>query len=604
MPAPLAEIELNDEQFEVVAAPAEARLLVIAGAGQGKTEVVARRIAHLVQDDGLTASEEILVLSFSRAAVTAVRTRLGLRDVSATNVRTFDSFASMLLLDAGIQPEGSFDERIRRTTQMLGAIEEAPYHVGMLRHIVIDEVQDLVGDRADFVRSVLSWLPADAGITALGDPLQGVFDFQLRGSLSQTTSEDFLRELGRTFGCELKSLGRNYRARGGIPKRVVQLGEELWRCSTEVRQSELIDDLYLDIPDRREIEEWYRLITPAQGTSIRTAVLCAINADVLRVSRFLNEHSVPHAVRRQAQDFGAARWIAGALGHLPGPKERRSEIETALARLLGDDRVEPSWNELKSAEGRTRDFDALDLLRVNSLVRARALPLALTEPDVSSVIVSTIHRAKGLEFDSVFIVEPTYVPPGEKLLARVRRDYVALSRARDSIFKCKLSPPDSLIRQEPRIGGRLAEDVWRKSRQGSWTQAFEFQYGDVESDCPASSRTVTAAQVQINLRSISGVGVSVSAQLDGHESSDSTPSYLLFANGVLIGRTSSFFNNAFATIFGWLPKFPKTIDGLSLVAVETVAGDPRVSEREGVGSSGFWLVPRLVGMARPNLSRK
>ena len=59
------ELNLNDEQLAIVEAAVDARLLVIAGAGQGKTEVVASRIDYLVKSDDLSASREILVLSFS-----------------------------------------------------------------------------------------------------------------------------------------------------------------------------------------------------------------------------------------------------------------------------------------------------------------------------------------------------------------------------------------------------------------------------------------------------------------------------------------------------------------------------------------------------------
>lgn len=387
-------VELNDEQLSIVEAPANARLLVIAGAGQGKTEVVVSRIDALVQNEGLTASEEVLVLSFSRAAVSAVRTRLDVRDVARATVRTFDSFASVLLLDAGIQAEGGFDARIRRATQLLKEAEEAPHDVELLRHIVIDEVQDLVGDRADFVTAILNWLDDDAGITALGDPLQGVYDFQLEDSLSKTSSQDVFDALTSRFKCERVGLGKNYRARGKLPKKVVLLGDELRRTEDGDDAEALLEDLVLDLPDRGEIDEWYDLLTPGNGKT--TAVLCTTNADVLRVSRYLNEHGISHAVRRQAQDFGAAKWIAGALGPLPGPKERRSEVEAALERLLAKHEVEEKWNELKAAEGRMREFDNLDIFRVSRLVKARALPLPLTEPDASSVIVSTIHRAKGL----------------------------------------------------------------------------------------------------------------------------------------------------------------------------------------------------------------
>lgn len=595
-------VELNDEQRAVVEAPAEARLLVVAGAGQGKTEVVVSRIESLVQNDGLTASEEVLVLSFSRAAVSAVRTRLDLRDAPPANVRTFDSFASVLLLDADIQPEGSFDARIRRATQLLNEVEKAPPHVELLRHIVIDEVQDLVGDRADFVLAILESLADAAGITALGDPLQGVFDFQLGDASSKTDSDDVFDMLTDVFGCEIVGLGKNYRARGKLPKQVVLLGDQLRDIDDSGTAEALLDDLMLDIPHRGGIDDWYDLLTPKWG---KVAVLCPTNADVLRVSRYLNEKGVAHAVRRQAQDFGAAKWIAGSLGCLPGPKERRSEVEAALERLLADHDVEQRWRDLKAAEGRTREFDVLDLLRVNRLVRARALPLALTEPDRSSVIVSTIHRAKGLEFDSVFIVEPTWIPDDEDQWTRICRDYVALSRARDQIFLCNLPKPKSIIRSDNRLWGRFKEEAWsRKKRGANWTRALEFQYNDVETLRPASAHGVSANDVQALLQSDDLVGAPLWAELDDAESTSEIPSYLLVTeDGSTVGRTSVDFGNVFEKAFGWLDQRPRLIDGLSLVSVETVAGDPRESEKVGLGSSGFWLVPRVTGLARPVLSR-
>lgn len=598
----LHEIELNEQQRDVVEAAADTRLLVIAGAGQGKTEVVVSRINSLVQDEGLTASDEILVLSFSRAAVSAVRSRLDARDVAAANVRTFDSFASVLLLGADIQPEGSFDARIRRATQLLKNADESPDEVKPLRHVVLDEVQDLVGDRADFVVSLLNWLDAEAGITALGDPLQGVYDFQLEDSLSKTSAEDVFEQLTDSFGCDTVGLGKNYRARGKFPKQVVLLGDALRATQNGAVAERLLEDLALDLPYRGEIKDWYDLVTPPMGK--KTAVLCTTNADVLRVSRYLNEKSVAHAVRRQSQDFGAARWIAGALGSLPGPKERRSEVEAALERLLAEGDVSQKWSELKSAEGRSRDFDSLDLHRMSSLVRARALPLPLTEPDLSSVIVSTIHRAKGLEFDSVFVVEPSWVPDDEDSWTRVRREYVALSRARDHIFTCQLPQPKSMIKADDRLWGRFKEEAWsRKKRGATWTKSFEFLYGDVETAYPACTHDVDARRIQQTLQSLDQVGTRVYAELDEAESTAESPSYLLVTQDQQpLGRTSAAFDQAFQKAFGWLKNRPMVIDGLSLVSVETVAGDYRESERAGLGSSGFWLVPRITGLARPDLN--
>ena len=63
-----------------------------------------------------------------------------------------------------------------------------------------------------------------------------------------------------------------------------------------------------------------------------------------------------------------------------GPEGAAVVVEASLAAHLGEGDVDLRWNELKSAEGRTREFDSLDLIRLNRLVSAEA-PLP-TEPDL------------------------------------------------------------------------------------------------------------------------------------------------------------------------------------------------------------------------------
>ena len=94
-------------------------------------------------------------------------------------VATVDALATRILIEQGVDPTGlGFDARITRLLRMLqgGEVDEALPDV---RHVIVDEVQDVVGVRARLIAVLLEHLPASVGFTMLGDPKQGIYDFQL-----------------------------------------------------------------------------------------------------------------------------------------------------------------------------------------------------------------------------------------------------------------------------------------------------------------------------------------------------------------------------------------------------------------------------------------
>jgi ATP-dependent DNA helicase RecQ len=66
----------SEDQRMIVNFQADARILVIVGPGMGKTHTLIYRLFHLAQKTGLPTSANILVIYFSRLAVTVILIRL------------------------------------------------------------------------------------------------------------------------------------------------------------------------------------------------------------------------------------------------------------------------------------------------------------------------------------------------------------------------------------------------------------------------------------------------------------------------------------------------------------------------------------------------
>jgi hypothetical protein len=199
----------------------------------------------------------------------------------------------------------------------------------------------------------------------------------------------------------------------------------------------------------------------------------------------------------------------------------------------------------------------------------------LREPS-TKVVASTVHRAKGQEFDNVVLIDPEswFTDPDSEGPA-ARRLFVAMSRARSRLTRGR-GISTKFWRKESR------EDVWLKtSPRGKGTVAIIIEpcharhLGPVTQDL---SPTVGAAVTWSRTDDIVTV------------ESDELPSWLASVDGVNVARTGETFGRLVRRL-----AFGDRVPGLSggrVEGKETLVG---ASVGSGPGRHGLWVGARVSG---------
>jgi len=269
---------LNEAQRQAVESD-HPRLLVIAGAGSGKTRVLTARVARLL-DDGVDPNQ-ILCVTFTRDAAAEMRERIEtLVRGSMPTIRTLHSWAMRVLRhrpepfnrdkdftvfddvdrqdiiracardlghkkwDRSKIPTLWRDEEVQElyesrklqsnafdyddlqacALQLLEADEWARQHwVGRYKHVLIDEYQDTNLVQVALVNGLLP-----ANLFVVGDPRQSIYGF--RGAVPQT-----IVDLATDHDFELIQLTTNYRSRPAIVEAANSVIGDAWKPMDSAR---------------------------------------------------------------------------------------------------------------------------------------------------------------------------------------------------------------------------------------------------------------------------------------------------------------------------------------------------------------------------------
>ena len=439
-------------QETVVSAPYEARAVVNAGPGTGKTWTLVERIVDLVYRQEVNP-ENIMILCFSRAAVEVIEQRL--KEAAAAGrigyeyhnlmIRTFDSFATYViswvmencpeLLPEGYSFEGQgYDARILTAISIMQKKRDI---VEQYEHLIVDEVQDLVGHRAELVLELLNILSDDCGFTLLGDSCQAIYDWQAGNDPSVISSERFYQELFEKWPrVHYWSFDANHRQSGDLAQLAVPYRDAILTGSMEDRNSAL--SRILSGLERAHVN----LLDPGDDLARFTeegtlGILTRTNAQALKISELLSNADIEHVVEKRAEQADLADWIARVFCDYPNETVNESLFTPYFVQACGADAVDrahSAWSALVSTQydGEVKSRYQVEELLEGVLRRGKTGELFSSVGTEARITVSNIHRAKGREFDSVLILEDLLTPQdkGTDDLQEHKVRYVAITRPR------------------------------------------------------------------------------------------------------------------------------------------------------------------------------
>nr|WP_256099256.1 ATP-dependent helicase [Variovorax sp. SG517] len=496
---------------QVAACEVQRSLVVTAGPGAGKTELLAQRADFLLRTGTCRYPQRILAISFkvdaSRNLKDRVRQRCGPELAARLDSHTFHAFAKRLIdrfrpvltgrdaLDADYtigtpkvpRRQIEFEDLVSLGVQILTNSNVARNAVRQTySHIFLDEFQDCTGPQYQLIQ--LAFHATGISLTAVGDTKQRIMGWA--GALEgvfQTFAQDF-NALPLSLYQNFRSLPRLRRMQNAMVKvmdpKAAMSDEDLSGNGGSVETLEFHDSQQEAEGLADMIEVW---IDDEGVAASEIAVLLSRQPELYadRLMAELTERGIPFRNEQSLQDLSAepaARLIVDYLSVVVSDREpdaygrlmavllatgldedasyeqrarwhrfidtsreetRQIELDAAALReianaflaLLGRQFVAALSADYERG-GRLEEVIELTLDRVDELLRLDTSPVrALSRfSEDRAVRIMTIHKSKGLEFDTVVMLGVERQTYWGNVTAERSAYFVGISRAKRRLW--------------------------------------------------------------------------------------------------------------------------------------------------------------------------
>ena len=597
------------EQMRVITADSDARLIVEAGPGTGKTAVACARLAHLISEEDIEPSN-ILMISFTRAAAAEIRARLhsyvGEASYAIHNA-TIDSHAWAVRSghDPNARLTGSYDDNIERVIALLTSDEDVADEYSRIEHVVIDEAQDIVGRRAELIEAMIRQLPTDCGVTIFADEAQAIYGFSKSNSkrINHLNDGSLLervraKKLGHFSGLPLQQVHRTSSPQ--LRTIYSDLRTELMKSEHQVLE---LRDWVANAIERLSAGDFEKFIKKHPADSPQDLLVLFRNrADVLDFSQ---DQSDAHGLRLSEYDAGLPAWLSLCFSHyleaFISEKKFRELWSSKVGGNVGAlDESRAAWLSLQKLAG--RHDGVVDMLQLRRRLAGARPPIevARSEFGLEGFTLSTIHASKGREADVVILMMPEARKSRsvEGVVEEARVLFVGATRARKELY---VAPSKSLWSEKLNSGRVYCSNRNFREQQVSVEIG---RNGDVEPRGLIGRAEFKSAEALAAQDFLAAAANSVTAyQLQTQPDSESRYGIFSSEAGTFVGIMSACFSSDIREIASnssnMTYRIPDRIENVKAQGCSSIVLAPEDSKNEALhepwASSGFLLTPRIAG---------
>ena len=433
--------ELSDEQRRVLERK-RSNELIIAWPWAGKTKTIVHKVASLILNDWVR-NDEFLLLTFSRAAKFELKKRiiqlLGW-EWYWLNIHTFHSYAYKLLWKE-YKEKWDNESVIRDAINFIKDNDiQLPFSV-----IVLDEFQDINDEQYEFVTTIKeqSSKIEEMRVIATWDDDQNIYEFQW-GNVK------YIRAFEDDYKVKPYFLTRNYRSNQDIidissafitpAKNRIKAGEHFVTARKDAKELEKIIKIVKFNWSNycNDIAFYTKEILSIHNDSQTLWILCYTNEEALKLAHLLKKawyNDVQIALKDKWYTLDLSLEFYDFVNAFKDLNEiKREDIkevyETLKIKYWENRNIKNLWIAVEDLLESYKKIYYTDIVDFFKWIKESDLSKQ------SKIIISTLHQAKGREFDSVILMfDENYWWNSFNENDAIRRlIYVGITRAKNNLI--------------------------------------------------------------------------------------------------------------------------------------------------------------------------